>query len=141
MSFRVRPELARAIQRTAVDRGISVQTLLLVALRDAGVPVLDADLEDLRQGGTSGSPRRHSFTGQSDLRSGTSDVLYRRDAPATGPDLAGVIAMLAEIFTRDRPATPSVVVNCGCPQAAADVKKALNRPNRKKGTDDVIKRN
>jgi hypothetical protein len=49
--FRVRPDLAIAIRREAVERGLSVQTLVLLSLRDIGIPVLDADLEDLRKGG------------------------------------------------------------------------------------------
>jgi hypothetical protein len=140
MSFRVRPELARAIQRTAVDRGISVQAFILLALRNAGVPVLDVDLEDLRQGGTSGSPRKRSFARRSDLRSAMSDVLHR-DASATTPDLVGIVDMLAEIVTRDRWAAPNIVINCGCAEPRPAVKKSVKRRKRKKGTDDVIKRN
>ncbi|WP_395015114.1 hypothetical protein [Dongia sp.] len=46
--FRVRPDLATAIRRMALERGLSVQSLILLALRETGIPVLDADLEDLR---------------------------------------------------------------------------------------------
>jgi hypothetical protein len=139
VSFRVRPELARAIHRKAVDRGISVQALILLALRDAGIPVLDVDLADLRQGGASGSGRLRSSAGRSDLRSPTGDVLYR-DALSNLPDLGGHLAMLAEICARDRCAAPSIVINCGCPQPRPAVKKSTNRPKRR-GTDHVVKRN
>ena len=56
--FRVRPDLAIEIRREAVERGLSVQTLVLLALRGVGIPVLDADLDDLRKGGG----RKHHVT-------------------------------------------------------------------------------
>jgi hypothetical protein len=134
----VRPELARALQRKALDQGVSVQAFILLALRAAGLPVLDLDLEDLRQGGASGSRRKRSIAERLGVRRMT-DVLDH-GALSDTPGFADIVEVLAAIFTHERGAeqSPSVVINnCGCREHPSTVNKPVNTRNRKKGTDHV----
>jgi hypothetical protein len=108
--FRVRPELAITIRRAALERGLSVQSLILLALRDSGISMLDADLEDLRG---RGSGKRQ---GAAPLRSFPSSAgrAFASPLPETIDDV--LVERLAALLAR-APAAASqqvTITNCCC---------------------------
>jgi hypothetical protein len=128
--FRVRPELATAIRREAVERGLSVQTLVLLSLRDAGIPVLDADLEDLRKGG---SRKRHAA---SPLRSVPSSVRQAGQGLSTlqAQEEALVERIVARVaLSAPAPSQTVTITNCCCrPGPASTPPVTQNLKTRRK---------
>jgi hypothetical protein len=128
--FRVRPELAIAIRRTALDRGLSVQSLILLALRDTGIPVLDADLEDLR-GRASGKQQ-----GAAPLRSYPSTVGRAAAAslqPGTVDDV--LVERLAALLARATAPSPSqqvTITNCCCRPGPESTPPAIQNPKTRR---------
>ncbi|WP_395022617.1 hypothetical protein [Dongia sp.] len=110
--FRVRPDLAIAIRRTAVEQGISVQSLILLALRDAGLPVLDADVEDLRKGG---SRKRQAAAPLLESWPTAARAAANSLPPAAIDDV--LVDRLAALLARVAPAAPTQhveITNCCC---------------------------
>jgi hypothetical protein len=64
LMLRVRPDLKREIVEEALRREVSVQTLVLTALRKDGLPIKKQDLEDLRVGRTPLGTRSRAFLDQ-----------------------------------------------------------------------------
>jgi hypothetical protein len=128
--FRVRPDLAIAIRRTALERGLSVQSLILLALRETGIPVLDADLEDLR--GRVGGKRQ----GAAPLRSYPSAAGRAvADMPPSGTIDDALVERLATLLMRVTASPPSqqvTITNCCCRGSPAVAEAVTLNPKPKK---------
>jgi hypothetical protein len=107
ISFRVRPALKRDLQDEANRQRVTLQSLILQALLEAGLPVEEADLEDIRKSRSAGRRRRVM-----DLAA--SKGLGREARHAVN---LGIADFLGTTARGDVP-LPFVVVNCGCAAAA-----------------------
>jgi hypothetical protein len=127
--FRVRPDLAIAIRRTALERGLSVQSLILLALRETGIPVLDADLEDLR--GRVGGKRQ----GAAPLRSYPSAAGHAvADMLPPGAIDDALVERLVTLLraTASPPSQQVTITNCCCRGSPAAQETVTLNPKPKK---------
>jgi hypothetical protein len=116
---------------------MTIKALILSALRDAGLPVLDDDLLDRRDGAPRGrrqdlrarTPKQSHF-----IEERVHETAWRGYRPET-PDLAAVTAMLAELISR-RTGTatgPNIRIStgCCCGHQSAAKRNSSNRSRRK----------
>lgn len=103
ISFRVRPELKSVISDEARRRQLTVQALILTALRECGLPILEADVEDARKGAPASARRRFASLG----------AKSRVSARPAYPEFPEIQDFLEH--ASGRPDAPTVViVNYGC---------------------------
>jgi hypothetical protein len=133
VSFRVRPELATAILHAAVDQGVSVQTFILLALRAAGISVLDADLDDLRVG----APGRQHYRGGATPGARAANVLRNPASLAGLPstaDLESFLTRIMEFIARSAIAAPANITISNCcrshPAASDETSRSAKTKNR-----------
>ena len=103
ISFRVRPELKRVLLDEARRRRVTVQALILTALRESGLPILDADVEDARKGAPASGRKRFASL----------DAKPRGSERPVYPEFPEIQDFLER--ATGRPGAPTVViVNYGC---------------------------
>ena len=117
--FRVRPELKRVLLDEARRRQLTVQAMILTALRESGLPILDTDVEDARKGApASGRKRIASLAAKP-----------RGPARPVYPEFPEIQDFLEH--AAGRPGAPTVViVNYGCgvdPRSAPAANSTLER--------------
>jgi hypothetical protein len=101
--FRVRPGLKRVLLAEAHRRELTVQALILTALRECGMPILDADVEDARKGAPASGRKRVAS-----LDAGPRGPV--RPAYSEFPEIQDFLE-----HASGRPGAPTVViVNYGC---------------------------
>jgi len=138
LSLRLRPDLKAAILDEARQRRITVKALVLGALRDAGLPVLDDDMLDRRDGAPR-ERRQHlrSVTGERQrvTEDRRDDYPRRGSVPTVAPDLSAITAMLGELINRRTGPTsgPNIRIStgCCCGQSAAKCSSSNSRHRRK----------
>jgi len=138
--LRVRSELKRVIIAEAHRRAMSVQTLILRALRDAGLPIEDEDLEDLRTGGRAGHRKRRGLLERRPDRVKERLASGLMAAGSGGEGGSGdVLALLVRMLDRlvagegTSPISISNHCHCGCVGAGGDARPQRLRGKNSKG--------
>lgn len=118
LMLRLRQGLKRAIVEEAHRRRVSVQSLILTALRRDGLPVEKQDLEDLRVGRPAGARRAQAFLGlePKSNRYGHQRQFHPSDAYDEDNDLAleTLVRALGRLGIGSGSGGISINNHCGC---------------------------